>query len=118
MNNPQVIAALKRLASAAHELGAVCEREAAEYCLAWHSIGDSAEALAQTGDESELDALVRTISNLLGYRPGSFSEVYIKRSDFDEQLAANATFDQLKARVAAATGELRAELGSASRGSS
>lgn len=115
MNQSRVDAALRSLAAAAHELGAVCDREAIEYGPAWHSIGDSAQALITVTARSELEALVRTVANLLGRHPGSFSEVYLKRTDFDEQIAANASFDQLKDKAAAATGELRDELRSAPR---
>lgn len=98
---------LIQLGQAAALLAAACEREAPEYGPVWRSFSRSALELSSQPDEAAIKELLDAIAWVEGYRPNSFSEVYVVRLDLAEQERENAKFDELKAAVGRAMGALR-----------
>ncbi|HTR54443.1 MAG TPA: hypothetical protein VMJ10_27310 [Kofleriaceae bacterium] len=98
------------MASAATELASLCDREAPEYGPVWHGIAKNAAAAKDSLLRDELQDLLQGGVSMFAYRPGSFSEVYVQRSDYDEQIAENNKFDALKDRVADALAALRSAM--------
>lgn len=111
MNESKARAALQRLAEAAGELATVCDRDVTEFARTWHAIANNARVLeretALPQVRGDIESLLDSIASLFGYHPGAFTEAYIARSDFNEQVAENAKFDALKDRVSEAAGALR-----------
>jgi hypothetical protein len=114
MNEPNARQALNELAGATAELAAVCDREVPDFASTWHAIASNAQVLAREpallASRDDVAALLTSIVSLFGYHPGSFSEAYVVRPNFDEQVAENSKFDLLKERVSAAAGALKRAL--------
>jgi hypothetical protein len=106
--------ALNELAGATAELAAVCDRDVPDFASTWHAIATNAQVLAcepaLLASRDDIAALLASIVSLFGYHPGSFTEAYVVRANFDEQVAENSNFDALKERVSAAAGALKQAL--------
>jgi hypothetical protein len=98
--------ALSALSMTAEELGEFCDRGASEYGPMWHSVSRNARALIHSGS-SEIAEWLRTVSSMFSYHTGSFSEIYVKRTNIDEQIRENEAFEATKDRVAAAMSAVR-----------
>jgi hypothetical protein len=107
MSTAAVVAALHELAAAADALADVCDREAPDDAPRLHSLAANARALTICPTPDDVADLLRAALDLFAYRAGSFSEVYVQRSDPQELVAENERFDVLKARVSAAVGTLK-----------
>jgi hypothetical protein len=77
----------------------MCDRDLPEYAPVWHGVASNAKALQLELTRADVDDLVSCALSMFGYHPGSFSEAYIKRDEFTEQVSANEEFEQLKDRV-------------------
>ncbi len=110
MNNRELIVWLQKLGAAAEALAELCDREAKEYGLVWHSVARSAVELADMPTKDAVRELVSDVAWLLGHRPNSFSEVYVVRADLEQQQIENVKFDALKDAVGEWTGVLRRAL--------
>ena len=98
---------LIQLGHAAAFLAAACEREAPEYGPVWRGFSRAALMLSTEPSDGAIKELLNAIAWFEGYRPNSFSEVYVVRVDLDEQERENAKFDELKNAVGRAMGALR-----------
>jgi hypothetical protein len=108
MNPIRTNAALVELAQAAEELARTCDKEAPDYAPTWHDVAHNARALAGELSRADLESFLQGIESLFSYHPGSFSEVYVMRSDPDEQAAENVKFDKQRERVMSAAAEVKA----------
>jgi len=107
MNEARVRKALDDFSVATEELATMCDLEAPEYGPVWHAVARNAKALRAQLNREDLDDLIRGAASMFAYHPGSFSEVYVARTDLEEQRAANDKFDALKDQVSKLLAELR-----------
>lgn len=112
MLEPRLLLALRTLAEPANEIAGICDKDITEFSGVWHGIVDNIHALETTDclDKEDVKEVLGSIRWLFGYRPGSFMEAYIARSDHDEQSRQNSHLDDLKKRVGQAAAELRSLL--------
>ncbi|HEX4455401.1 MAG TPA: hypothetical protein VH143_31295 [Kofleriaceae bacterium] len=110
MNQATILAVLDELALAADALADTCDREAPDYGPVWHALAKNARALKTSPSLEDLADLLHGAQDLFAYRPGSFSEVYVQRTDPHELVVENEKFDALRARVSAAVGALKSAL--------
>jgi hypothetical protein len=106
MNEPRVIAALLELSEATRELAEICEREALGYGPMLRRLSSNARALTSELTREDVESVQTTAASLYASHPGSFSEVYIARTDPAEREAENARFERVKDRVASAIGDI------------
>jgi hypothetical protein len=110
MNIEKLKRALHDLASSSSDLADVCEREDLPgFAPFWRSVSSEASAVLSSGrfEKAPLDHLIRDVVSAFSYQPGGFMEMYIVRSDPDEQERANAAFERIRDAVRAAAGDVK-----------
>lgn len=109
MMKSRLTVALRALVEPASELAELCDRDISEFAGVWHGIVENIGVLerVEVVDPEAVEEVLRSISWLFSYHPGSFMDAYVARANHDEQARANVHLDELKKRVGRAAADVR-----------